>query len=102
MTIKIVQINAQRSIKVANELRKTVEEKNIDVLILQEPYLYKKQVKGYSPLTAKIVQNNDDKESKAAIIIYNKEITVTQLEQYKSEHIVCAHLKTNEESIYIV
>jgi hypothetical protein len=102
MTIKILQVNAQRSLKVAYELRKTVEDNKIDVLILQEPYTFKKQVKEYAPITAKVIQNYENKDSKAAIIIYNKDITVTQLKQFRKEHIICIHLKTNEDSLYIV
>lgn len=102
MTIRILQINAQRSLKVANELRKITEEKKIDILVLQEPYLYKRQVKGYSSMKDKIVQNYENQDSKAAIIIYNRNIVVTQLEQFKNEHIVCAHLKSEQGSFYIV
>lgn len=102
MTIRFLQVNAQRSLNVAHEVRKMVSENRIDVATIQEPYLYKGQVKGYAPMSAKIVQNHKDQETKAAIIIYNDSITVTQLEQFKNEHIVCAHLKTKEGSFYIV
>lgn len=102
MTLRILQVNAQRSLSVTQELRKSVEDNKIDILILQEPYLYEKQVKGYASMSARIVQNYDIMDSKAAIIVYNNNITVTQLEQFKTEHIVCAHLKFYKESFYIV
>lgn len=102
MAIKILQINAQRSKSVASEIRRTIETNKIDVLVVQEPYVYRNKVKGYAPITARVVQNQENMDSKSAIIVYNDSVTVTQLEQFRTEYIVCAHLSSPEHDFYIV
>lgn len=101
MELKIVQINAQRSRTVAAEIRKIVEERKIDILLIQEPYTYKGKVKGYGSINVRVLQNAEHLSSKAAIVIYNETITVTQIEQIRDEHIICAHLKTQEGDFYV-
>jgi len=100
--LKILQLSAQGSITVAAEIRKIVETYNIYILLLQEPYVYKGKVKGYGSVTARVLQNHKNLDSKAAIIIYNKTITVTQIEQVKNEHIISAHIRTQEGDFYII
>lgn len=100
--LKILQINAQRSKTVTAEIRKTVEVKNIDILLLQEPYTYKGKVKGYGTTNARILQNYEHLNSKAAIIIYNETVVATQLNQIRSEHIAGAHMKTQEGEFYLI
>lgn len=54
-----------------------MEERKIDILLIQEPYTYKGKVKGYGSINVRVLQNAEHLSSKAAIVIYNETITVT-------------------------
>lgn len=44
--LRILQINAQRSLAVLNELTELVVRKSLDVLLIQEPYTFRGRVLG--------------------------------------------------------
>lgn len=45
--IRVVQLNSQRSKAISSQMRQKIVEENIDVLLLQEPYAYKCNIRGY-------------------------------------------------------
>lgn len=58
--MKIAQINAQRSSATDASLEMIIREQNIDILYIQEPYRYKKKVRGYTFSKLKIIQPEGD------------------------------------------
>jgi len=91
MGLRILQINAKNSKNVAADLRALALGKNIDIILLQEPYTYKGKVKGYG-LANRVLQCTEAEVPKSAIIILNTEIEVTQISQFTSSHSVCVYV----------
>lgn len=60
MVIRIAQINAQRSVAISANLELIMGEKSLDILCLQEPYVYKGKVRGYTSPRLKITQPDGD------------------------------------------
>lgn len=54
MGLKLAQINAQRSSAASAELELIMRERNIDILCLQEPYIYNGKVRGFTSSNFKI------------------------------------------------
>lgn len=97
----ICQVNLGKSRNAFYELRQFAAENEIDVALIQEPYTYDGAVKESAPLGARIVQRSS-RSTQAAIIVYNKNVTVTQIEQYTDEYVACAQLIVNRAKIYVV
>lgn len=87
--LRIAQINAGRGAVVMHELRKLAEELQLDVLCIQEPYTRDGVVPGM-PVTARQLLHGE--HPMAAIIIFNRDVTVTNIRQYTDEHCVCAEI----------
>lgn len=100
MVLKILQINAQGSKNVAADLRILAQNKGIDILLKQEPYIYMKKVKGYG-ISNRVLQCSCMKVPKSAIVVLNAKIEVTQITQFTDSHYVCAYIGTEEGGFYV-
>jgi len=70
--IKFLQINLQHSWAATNNLMKTIEEDDIDVISIQEPYVVNNKVGGI-PRNYKILAHGEGRH-RAVIVITNKMI----------------------------
>jgi len=84
---------------VANDIKANLNS-NLDVLCLQEPYSYMGRVRGYAANNKKIIQPNT-KCPMAAIVIYNDEIEITQL-NIAGEHVVAVQILLEKTEIFLV
>lgn len=98
MVIKILQINAQRSIAVAADL-KCKTQSNIDVMVLQEPYSLKGKVKGYASVDARVIQPISECPQ-VAIIVLNKDIDVMRI--MSTSHVISVCLTVESGDYYII
>ena len=89
MVLNVGQINAQRSAAAAANLELLMREQNLDILCLQEPFPYKRKVRGYnSPSLIKIQPQNSEKAWVAAAV--NKEkVDVLLNVGNECDHIMC-------------
>jgi ribonuclease HI len=87
-SLKFAQLNLQRSLKATVNLINFVQRKQIDVLILQEPYTINKKVAGF-PIAFQTLQVTNQ-TVKAAIIILNREIDFIQLSSYSTSEAIYA------------
>jgi hypothetical protein len=71
--IKCIQINLQKSKTSTANLCKTIDDNNIDICVVQEPYVILGKVVGF-PLNYKILYCQNSDQPKSAIIIVNKSI----------------------------
>lgn len=97
--IRVVQLNGQRSIDVSSQMRQNLEEEYIDILLLQEPYVYRGIVKGYGlnrVVTGSLVN------PQAAIIIRNKNLVITRVESLYFSHGVCVEIVHQNCSYYLI
>ena len=56
--LNIMQINTRRARMATKEIRQLVEERDIDILCIQEPYTRNKEAQGY-PLSYKRITQGD-------------------------------------------
>lgn len=56
MELIIGHINAQRSQAAAANLELIIKERKLDILCVQEPYVYRNMVRGYSSPNLKLIQ----------------------------------------------
>lgn len=99
MTIKILQINAMRSQIVMAEVEKYSEEKDIDIVLMQEPYTRKGKVRGVR-MRKQIIVGEDTPGG--IIIINNPEIITLKIEQCCSKNISTRQIETMEGELYLV
>lgn len=101
MELKIAQINAQRSAAVAADLNKYMREKNLDILCIQEPYVYRNRVRGYSSPGLKVIQPNTCLPW-VAVVVREDGVQTFHLLHEETEHILSVHIVTNSGSFYLI
>lgn len=99
--MKIAQINAQRAMAAAANLEILISELNIDVLCIQEPYVYKNIVRGYSSHNFSILQPGVDNPWVAAVIA-NEKLEVFHMGHFDTPHIMCFQIMSEKEEFYII
>lgn len=85
-SLKFMQINGQRARLVMAEIRKVMDDEDIDVLLLQEPYNFKGEVRGFADL--RVVSTGGDL-CMVAIVVRNTDVTVTRLSTLMNSHVAC-------------
>ena len=78
-TIRCGQINLQHSRAATANLKKLIEQDNLDIIFLQEPYLYKNRMAGLTKSARNYISTED--KSRAAILITNNKIDAVKLRQ---------------------
>lgn len=107
LLLRIGQINAGGSRAVTDEIRQIMAERRIDVVLLQEPYCYELNVKGFG-LRAKVIEDSDRApwsritKIQAAVVVGNIELTVTKLQQLSNTHFICVQISTATNEVYLV
>lgn len=100
MELRIGQINAQRSSAAATELEILIQECNIDILCIQEPYNFMSKVRGYNSKDLKIIQPEGKTPWVAAALKHTKfNILVFPS---MSEHILFFKVYTSACDFYII
>ena len=92
MNIKIAQLNQQHSKLALHEIRRIAEERQLDIICLQEPYTRNGKIP-FMPITAQIVTQGPNPMS--GVIILNREIKVTKISQVSDEWTVCVEILTH-------
>ena len=90
--IRVAQINAKGSKMVLLELRKIAEERQIDVMCIQEPYTFRGRIP-YMPTSAQIITCG--RKPYAGIMIFNSKITATLITQLSDEWTICLELRSS-------
>jgi len=101
MELIIGQINAQRSITAAASLRKLLDDELIDILCVQEPYVYKGKVQGYTSLADKVIQPTVGIPWVAAVI-KNEKIETFSVATSNAALIMCFRAQFYDEVMYII
>lgn len=91
-SIRIAQLNAERSKAVMSETRKLAEELKLDIICIQEPYTQGGKVLGM-PVTSQIVMAGVNPMT--VIIVFNRAITTTVNRRLSDEHCVCVEIKSD-------
>ena len=99
MELKIGQINAQRSMAAAADLNRIIDEQGIDMLCIQEPYLFRGRVKGYN--SKRIVYPKVDKPW-VAVVINSDEIEIFNVSKVESEHTMCLGVQIGNVYFYVI
>lgn len=106
--LRVAQINAGGAKSVIDELRKAASELRTDIILLQEPYSYKNKIPGLG-LQTRILSDNKKfskistaERIKTAIVILDNNIDALKIEQLSNTHCVCAEIRTNNDSWYLV
>ena len=77
--LRKAQINGQCSVTVLRELRVLIEEFQLDMICIQEPYTWKGKVP-YMAVSARVVA--DGKAPMTAIFILNKRLRMLKVSQF--------------------
>jgi ribonuclease HI len=87
-SLKVIQINLRKSKIATAMLRTIVEQYNIDILIISEPYTYK----NHFPIPKSWQTINYNENPLSSIIITNKNITACRITQFTNQHITTAEI----------
>ena len=97
-TIKIAQINAQNSRLAVDEIRKTLVNKCIDAIPLQEPYNWRGKIRGLG-ITTKIIKDTkvfnkkfERNNIKSAIAVPNLKMKTLKLQHLYNSNFSCAEI----------
>ena len=85
-------------VSVLVELRKLIEDLNLDILCIQEPYSWRSTIP-HMPSSARVINNGEN--PKAAIVI-NKDIQVVKISQLCDTHTNCIEINTSFGSFMLV
>jgi hypothetical protein len=83
INIKCLQINLQRSKAATAHLNKFIMENNIDLVLIQEPYVIKSKVCDF-PVNYRTFYSENIVTPKTAIIVINNKIQVLFLQTYSN------------------
>lgn len=108
MNLRLAQLNAQGSRAVIDQVRQISTEQKIDIMLLQEPYVFANKIPGLE-LTAvtltdrkKFATVSTAEKIKAAIVVFNKQINILKIEQLSNTHFICVEISTKKDRFYLV
>lgn len=90
--INCIQINLQRSKHSTAQLVKIIKEKHIDIVLVQEPYVIRGKVCGFS-LKYKTIYDDTCDQPKTAIIITNKLLQAIELKTFATSYSTFAKIQ---------
>ena len=107
---KILQINLGRARAATSEIREKAVRSNTDVLMVQEPYIWRKRITGWGQsivATGCDVENVEDVISVdgilgAAVIVMNPNLTVLRLAQYCNNNCTCVEITGPLGAMYMI
>ena len=97
--LKCLQLNLHHSRLATDNLNKIIEEENIDILCIQEPYEIRKQITGF-PRRLKIFIEGEGKH-RAAILVNNNRLDTILLKQLSDEDAVVIELILGNKKVII-
>jgi len=95
--LRIGQINASESKTMIDEIRKTMIDQHLDLLIVQEPYCREQEICGFG-LQIKTIQDLSQmpwtkiNKIQAGIVVSNMKVTVTKIQQFCYTHFTCVQI----------
>ena len=99
--IKCLQINLQRSRIGTANLCKTIDDNNIDIILVQEPHIINGKVVGF-PLNYKTIYNQNSIEPKTAIIITKKSVQSVFIQSLSQQNITVVKCEFNLKTITLI
>ena len=105
--IKLMQLNAAHASTVMTEVRDIAIKEKIDIVLLQEPYVFREGREGVvhygMGLRPLICLAEDGKDGPLAeIIVFNPELQVTVLGQFLSPYCVCVEVISQCNQFYLM
>lgn len=100
--MKIVQINTGRAKNASAEIRSLINKTNIDLVLIQEPYVIKRTITGYGKKATIITGNKAEESPWAAIVSFTKNYTIMRLSHRSTSHIVCAQIEKGDLDFYVI
>jgi len=97
--LKCIQLNLQHSRLVTDNLRKIIEEENIDIIFIQEPYTIRRKIAGLSK-KFKIFTSGEGKH-RAVIAMKNNKLDTMLIKQLSDEDVVVLEVITGNTKIII-
>ncbi len=98
--IKCLQINLQRCKAATAHLMKYIENKNIDILLIQEPYFAKGKVCGFSS-KYRIYYCESAERAKTAIIVINDLLQVVYIKTFIKDYLTVISVKFRNKLYYM-
>lgn len=96
-----MQLNIDRGKDKSLELRQEIIDKDISVILLQEPYQYKGGIKGFGLKTRVIT--GDKEEPWAAVVVLDDQVGAMRVDNLSNSHCVVVELLLpRREKIYVV
>ena len=102
MVLRIGQINAQRSAAAAANLEILMQEKNLDILCIQEPFSYKGKVRGYNSPNLTKIQPQCCEKSWVAAVVKKDAVDILVSVGDENEHIICFKVMTGNSDLIII
>lgn len=99
-TIRMAQINLQRSRTVTNDYMEYMIRKEIDITFIQEPYVFQNRITNLNK-EWNAIYNTQDKQI-LSIIIGRNNISMISLQQYCTTNIVVAIIKIGNREIMLI
>jgi len=96
--IKCIQINLQNSRAATDNLMQIIATENIDIILVQEPYLYQEEIKGISSKYR--TYSYGVGKRRAAVILANNNIGALLLTQYSDNDTVLLEIQHENGNFY--
>jgi hypothetical protein len=105
--LKIGQINLGTGKVCTSEIRKISDELGIDILLMQEPYTYKKVINNTwtipgMGMTSRVTPSHSRDPFFASVVCFNEQFDYLSLEGYTSRYVAAAEIKTRNQSLVLV
>ncbi|XP_023212009.1 uncharacterized protein LOC111614875 [Centruroides sculpturatus] len=99
--LKILQINLQRAKAASSEALHMALSKDVDLLVIQEPYVVNEKVAMLG--SGKVLTTKcSDHRIKTGIVVYNKGLTVQLITQHSTSYFTTVRVETPRDSLYVI
>lgn len=89
--IRIAQINMDRARGVTAEVREIANRMKVDVLLLQEPYVWSQRVIGFG-IKSRVIVHEGEGRPWAAVVVMNESIGAMRIQDLCNTHCTCVEL----------
>jgi exonuclease III len=100
--VKFLQINLQTHKAAINRLNRFIDEKNIDIVLTQEPYVLNQKVCRFSSDYRIFQTSNANESPRASIIVINPSIQATGIQTFTNEFVAVVQIQTSNETILLL
>lgn len=88
--------------KAVAEIRDIADDKNIQVVAVQEPYTVKGKVASFGSRAKTVSGEKKGETAWSAIVVFDPNLVVMRVEQFCDSHIVCAQIDDGRTMFYLV